>query len=89
MDRVLEGYFLGFCCLEGIFFGFSVSGKVFFGGRSEIPNFADPCVYVWQVHPLGSNVEVMRLSSKSCLNYYSMAIQILRQLLIVLLSSQQ
>ena len=43
MNSVFEGIFLGFCFSESIFLGFLLVAKYFLG-RSEVPNFADPCL---------------------------------------------
>ena len=48
----LDGIFGGFA-FRKYFFGHSVSAKVFLG-ISEIRNSADSCLYVYQVHSLGS-----------------------------------
>ena len=56
--------------LRKVFFRVLLFGKYFLGfllvamyflGRSEMPNSADPCLYVCQVHPLGPKVENLDL----------------------------
>ena len=50
----LEGIFLGFCFSASIFWVFCQLQSILLG-TSEIPNSADPCLYVYQVHPLGGD----------------------------------
>ena len=49
----LARVFLGFCFSESLFMDF-LSVESTFLGHSEIPNSADPCLQVCEVHPLGS-----------------------------------
>ena len=42
LNRVVGGYFVGFCFSEHIFGGFLLVG-IYFLCRLEIPNSADPC----------------------------------------------
>ena len=68
MNCVFKGYFLEFGFSENIFWVSSFSGKVYLGS-SEIPNSADPCLYVFQVHPrniwLHKVYEIWNLEDKS------------------------
>ena len=66
MNRVLGGYFLGFHFFGKYFLGFFSAGKYFLG-RSAIPNSADSCLLVCQVHSLGFKISVR---SRSQLSYF-------------------
>ena len=54
VNSVFRGYFLGLCFLKSLFFFLGGGGILlvakYFSGSSEIPNSADSCLNVYQVH---------------------------------------